>query len=98
MRPLVLVALLLAACQSTETAAGEPEFQVIPLQHATAPELANQLTSLVGREAAGLDSDPIAAFIADNRTNSLLVRATPANMATVRALVAKLDQPVAGKH
>jgi len=97
MRPLVLAALLLAACQSTTTTPPEPEFQVIPLQYASAHELANQLTALVGREAAGLDNEPIAAFIADPRTNSILVRAKPENMPMVHELIARLDQQVPGK-
>lgn len=94
MRPLVLAALLLSACQSSTPAPTESEFQMIPLQFASADAVASQLTDLVDARAAGLDREPIAAFIADLRTNSLLVRARPENMAKVRALVAQLDQRV----
>ena len=94
MRPLVLAALLLSACQSSPSTPAESQFQMIPLQFASADAVASQLTELVDAKAAGLDREPIAAFIADQRTNSLLVRALPENMATVRALVAQLDQRV----
>lgn len=94
MRSIVVAALFLAACQSSAPAPAGSEFQVIPLQHAAAPELANQLSDLVRGKAAGLDREPIAAFIADPRTNSILVRARPENMDAVRALVQQLDQRV----
>jgi general secretion pathway protein D len=86
-------------------AAGDVE--VLPLQHALAADLApmvQRLTDAGG--SAGVPGVPGgaggvggASIMVDSRSNSLLVRApNPARMASIRSLVAKLDQPTAGAN
>ncbi|MDE2627583.1 MAG: type II secretion system secretin GspD [Burkholderiales bacterium] len=78
------------------------DVEVIPLRHAVAADIATlvqRLTdsggspALAGGPAGGANA---ASILVDARSNSLLVRApNPARMASIRALVDKLDQPVA---
>ena len=82
-------------------AAGEVE--VIPLRHAVAADLAPIVQRLADSAgAAAVPGQPVSggansAVIADSRNNSLLVKAgSPARMASIRALVERLDQPPQG--
>jgi general secretion pathway protein D len=78
------------------------DVEVIPLRHAVAADIATlvqRLTdsggapALAGGPAGGAMA---ASVMVDARSNSLLIRApNPARMASIRALVDKLDQPVA---
>ena len=85
-------------------AAGEVE--VLPLQHALAADLAPMVQRLTDpgasagvAGAAGVGGVGGASIMVDSRSNSLLVRApNPARMASIRALVTKLDQPTAGAN
>jgi general secretion pathway protein D len=85
-------------------AAGEVE--VLPLKHALAADLAPMVQRLTdpgavagAAGAAGAGGVGGASIMIDSRSNSLLVRApNPARMASIRALVAKLDQPTAGAN
>ena len=83
-------------------AAGDVE--VLPLQHALAADLAPMVQRLTDG-VAGASTPGVpggggvsgASIMVDSRSNSLLVRApNPARMASIRSLVAKLDQPTAG--
>jgi general secretion pathway protein D len=78
------------------------DVEVIPLQHAVAADIA-PLVQRMGDTAAGVPGVPgtggggALQVLIDNRSNSLLVKApTPARLASVRALVAQLDRPLAG--
>jgi general secretion pathway protein D len=83
-------------------AAGDVE--VLPLQHALAADLAPMVQRLTDTGPAGAAAPGVpgggvsgASIMVDARSNSLLIRApNPARMASIRALVAKLDQPTAG--
>jgi general secretion pathway protein D len=85
-------------------AAGDVE--VIPLQHALAADLAPMVQRLTDSGAGGpVPGVPGAAggggssIMVDSRSNSLLVRApNPSRLASIRSLVAKLDQPSVGAH
>jgi general secretion pathway protein D len=86
-------------------AAGDVE--VIPLQHALAADLAPMVQRLTDSGAAGgapgLPGGAAgvagASIMVDSRSNSLLVRApNPSRMASIRSLVAKLDQPTSGAN
>ena len=85
-------------------AAGDVE--VIPLQHALAADLAPMVQRLTDSSGgAALPGVPGAAggagasIMVDSRSNSLLVRApNPSRLASIRSLVAKLDQPSAGAY
>lgn len=84
--------------------AGATDVDVIPLQHAVAADLAATVQRLAEGGPTGVSvpgAPPTASgavsVVADSRTNSLLVRApTAAKLATVRALVDKLDRPGMG--
>lgn len=103
MRRLALIALLFAGCRSTDSSlapapdaahtsvVASEELQVIALKNAGANELAGELRAVFGSRgpARGGYSQP--SIIADERTNSLIVRASAADMAAIQGLVAKLD-------
>ncbi|MDT7835621.1 secretin N-terminal domain-containing protein [Aquabacterium sp. OR-4] len=78
------------------------DVEIIRLQHSTASELAATVLKLVAEGSAGAGGTagggamPAPTVTADAASNALLVRAaTPARLAAVRALVARLDQPAA---
>ena len=81
-------------------AAGDVE--VITLQHAVASDIATliqRLTDPAGGAAVvpGAGGQNAATIMVDPRSNALLVRApNPSRMASIRALVAKLDRPIEG--
>jgi type II secretory pathway component GspD/PulD (secretin) len=104
MKAILLPLLLLAACQSARPApapARAESVEVVPLKYAPAQELAETLNRVLGvgphasAAAATASTGPAAGsgacVVADPRTNSLLIRATPDEMARLLALVHKLD-------
>ncbi|MBS0447281.1 MAG: type II secretion system secretin GspD [Proteobacteria bacterium] len=79
------------------------DIEVIPLQHAAAADLQPLVQRLADGGSAtpapvpGAVGNQASTVMVEQRSNSLIVRAsTPARMASIRALVAKLDQPAAG--
>lgn len=78
------------------------DIEVIPLRHAVASDVA-QLVQKLSEGSTGSAAQPGAAaaagggsgnVLADVRNNSIIVRATnPARLASLRAMIAKLDQP-----
>jgi general secretion pathway protein D len=69
---------------------GNPDYDVITLQSATADDTARVLNSLLGQNEAGSGVK----IVADDRSNSIIVSGDPAMRLRVRALVAQLDTPV----
>ena len=67
----------------------EPEFVVIPLEHAIAPDLARTLSRLTGAGKRGARKH--VEILSDERTNSLLVMAEPDSIPPLKELVAILD-------
>ncbi|UCH16710.1 MAG: type II secretion system secretin GspD [Burkholderiales bacterium] len=79
------------------------DVEVIPLEHAVAADLAPLVQRLaegaspVPGVPAGAAAGTATTILVEPRSNALLVRAAnPARLASIRALVAKLDQPAAG--
>jgi general secretion pathway protein D len=78
------------------------DVEVVPLQHAIASDLAALVQKLgEGGPAAGVPGLPATgasvSVLADARSNTLIVRAAnPARLASVRALIARLDRPGVG--
>jgi general secretion pathway protein D len=79
------------------------DIEIIPLKHATAADLAGLVLRLLeppaapGASAPGTGTANGLSIAAEPRSNSLIVRtAGGTRIATVRDLVAKLDQPTAG--
>ena len=79
------------------------DVEVIPIKHAVAADLASlvqRLTDSAGAAQAGTPAVPGgtgsgASVLVDTRSNSLLVRApNPARLASIRALIERLDQPI----
>ena len=78
-------------------AAGEVE--IIPLQHAVASDVAALVQRLAESTAAPGVAPGIAppSVLIDSRSNSLIVRAAnPARLASIRAIIDKLDRPTKG--
>ncbi|HUG24860.1 type II secretion system secretin GspD [Piscinibacter sp.] len=80
------------------------DVEVIPLQYAIASDIAALVQRLTdpspgGPQVPGMSQIGAASIFVEPRSNALLVRApNPARMASIRALVAKLDQPTAGPN
>ena len=69
---------------------GNPDFDVMTLQSATADDTARVLNSLLSQSEAGTGVK----IVADDRSNSIIVSGDPAVRLRVRALIAQLDTPV----
>ena len=74
------------------------QFEAFPLKHATAEQAQLVVEQLfVGAQVPtapiGPPLGPKALVIAETRTNSLIVRASPRDMVEVRALIRELDRP-----
>ncbi|HWG76026.1 MAG TPA: type II secretion system secretin GspD [Steroidobacteraceae bacterium] len=69
---------------------GNPDFDVMTLQSATADDTARVLNSLLAQTESGT----AVKIVADDRSNSIIVSGDPATRLRVRALVAQLDTPV----
>ncbi len=75
--------------------AGDNDVEIIPLQHASAAEVARILVSLskpTPGEAPGGGGAPN--FIADERTNSILMSGDKSVRLSMRAIIAHLDTPM----
>ncbi len=77
------------------------DVEVIPVLNAAASDLAPVVQRLADTGAApgvpGAATGAAPTILVDARSNSLIVRApNPTRMATIRSLVAKLDQPIKG--
>lgn len=103
MRTILCAALLFAACQTTSqssrpTSASSDEMQLVPLRYASAEEMASELNRLVATgHAAAADAHSTNVIVPDPRTNSVLVKASSAEMPHILELIAKLDQKVEAK-
>jgi general secretion pathway protein D len=76
--------------------AGDADVEVIPMQNASATEVVRVLTSLYqgqGQQDPGVQ--PIK-FVADERSNSVLISGEPSGRLRARALIAHLDTPQQG--
>jgi type II secretory pathway component GspD/PulD (secretin) len=78
-------------------------FEVFPLQHASAPEVKTLVDTFLGQqegedrqqreEEEALVLAPRAVVVADARTNSLIVSASPRDLAEIAALIQRVDRP-----
>jgi general secretion pathway protein D len=74
--------------------AAEEDIEVIPLQHASAGDMANMLRTLAQNTQAAAGGTPVPQLLADTRTNSLLLSGPATGRLRMRALIAHLDTPV----
>ena len=72
----------------------ESQFETFALKHARANDAAQVVKDLFAASEAGNKSSlaPKAQVIADSRTNSLIVRASPRDLQEVRSLIGQIDQ------
>jgi hypothetical protein len=70
-------------------AARRPDFQVMRLKSANAVDTARVLDELFN----GKGNNPAARIVAEPATNSLLIQASPADFARIKAVLGKLDVP-----
>ena len=63
-------------------------FELVPLQFASAPSLAQSLMRLVHNASEGASPTKI---VADERTNSLLISGRPERIEELKVLIARLD-------
>ena len=71
------------------------ELEIIPLKHASAPELVRILNSLMATTAKGA-ADKVK-LAADDRTNSILVSGDRASRLKIRVTIGYLDTPLEGE-
>ncbi len=78
------------------------EVEVVPLRHALAAELQplvqklSETTAAAGAPAAQAAQSAATSVVVEPRSNALIIRAAnPARLATVKALIEKLDRPIA---
>ena len=74
--------------------ASDASIEVIPLQHASAGELARTLTQLAGENKAAEALGDAPKVFADERTNSILLSGGKNGRLRMRALVTHLDTPL----
>ncbi|MEW6074599.1 MAG: secretin N-terminal domain-containing protein [Planctomycetota bacterium] len=102
-KSLPLLLLLLVGCAAeprTEpadegVAAAVEAFEVVPLQHTAAAEIAATLERAFAERPAAAGPRP--QVLVDSRTNSLLVQAAPEKLPAIRARIAALDVPRAAR-
>jgi len=83
---------LVGIIQRLDRATQDGEVEVVPLAHASAKELANMLGRLYGGGKGGKKEGQVA-VLADDRTNSLILKADAATRKEVKALAKDLDAP-----
>ena len=96
MRTLPLILCFLAACRSSgSTPSDAATARVVELQHASAGEIADELNQLAapGRYAA-TDTEPVFMIVPDARTNAVIVRCAPVDLAHILDLIHELDREV----
>ena len=73
---------------------GDADMEIIPLAHASAPEVVRILQSL--QQAVEKDQPPVGqpTIVADERTNSILISGGPTQRMRLRGIIAQLDTPL----
>ncbi|MFC0665477.1 type II secretion system secretin GspD [Azotobacter chroococcum] len=75
--------------------ADSDDTEIIWLQNASAPEVSETLTALIREQTKGSEGSRLMPIIkADDRTNSLLIRADKANREYLRQVIGQLDSEV----
>ena len=73
------------------------EVETVSLQHATATEVVRVLETLQQRSAGGEGGNARGAFVADERSNSVLIGGSRDTRLALRAIIANLDTPQADR-
>jgi len=72
---------------------GEAEVELLPLQHASAQEVVRILTTLIPAQGKAAAAGSPTRFVADERTNSILVSGDKDARLRLRAIIGHLDTP-----
>ncbi|MHC4416411.1 MAG: secretin N-terminal domain-containing protein [Planctomycetota bacterium] len=84
----------LIASIDEQVAPGEQRFSVLPVEFAQAPDLARTLNDFLRRRARATRSPPsTTTIVASQSANTLIVSAEAEDLATIRDLLGRLDQP-----
>lgn len=73
------------------------DIETVPLQHATASEVVRVLETLQQRTTGGEGGSARGAFVADERSNSVLIGGSLGTRLALRAIIANLDTPQADR-
>lgn len=74
--------------------AGNEDIEIIPLQHASAGEVVRILASLQQKRGKGALQAAQPTFVADDRTNSILMTADRSTRLRLRTIITHLDTPI----
>ena len=75
---------------------GTIDIEVIPLQFASAGDIVGVLGKLIGKNQQNAEANPLT-FVADERSNSILVTGDPISRQQINRLIEQLDQPLSGE-
>jgi general secretion pathway protein D len=75
---------------------GTIDIEVVPLKFASANEILDVIENLLGQGNKKDSANPLT-FVADDRSNSILVTGDPVSRQQVIKLIEQLDQPLAGE-
>jgi general secretion pathway protein D len=91
---------LLAVVEHVDVARERADIEVLYLAHATAVAVAPTVNALLAHEGGARERPDASgpAVVADERTNSLVVRAAPARLEQIRTLVKQLDAAPTGDY
>jgi len=74
---------------------GTIDIEVIPLQFASAKDIVTVINKLMGKQQAELSHNKLT-YVADERSNSILITGDPISRTQISKLIDKLDQPLSG--
>ncbi|MEH6357430.1 MAG: type II secretion system secretin GspD [Pseudomonadales bacterium] len=75
---------------------GTIDIEVIPLKFASAKDILGVINKLLGQGRKDGDANPLT-FVADERSNSILITGDPISRKQISKLIEQLDQPLSGE-
>jgi len=75
---------------------GTIDIEVIPLKFANAGDIVGVISKLIGKRQNEADANPLT-FVADDRSNSILITGDPISRKQISKLIDQLDQPLSGE-
>jgi general secretion pathway protein D len=72
----------------------DSEFEIVPLQNASATEIVRVMSALIAAQAQGEGGTPAVRLVADDRTNSILMSGDKSQVLKYKARIAYLDSPL----
>ncbi|MEZ5523945.1 MAG: type II secretion system secretin GspD [Pseudomonadales bacterium] len=75
---------------------GTIDIEVIPLEFANAGDISGVLGKLIGQGQSNAEANPLT-FVADERSNSILITGDPISRQQIKRLIQQLDKPLSGE-